>query len=270
MMKHNASAGSTRLLHRFVAALLSLALLAAVAVPVLADGEEAAEGETIYINSVSDLEAFAKKCSYDAWSKNKTVVLQEDLELEGEWAPIPSFSGAFLGNGHTISGVKITGAYAPAGFFSIVEEGGSVRDLTVKGLVEPADTQRMAGGIVGRNYGVLIGCTFSGAVVCEKEVGGIAGRNETSGTIDHAYARAVVTGTYQTGGIVGYNLGTITGCTNVGAVNAEYQDAGLDMEGFPASLLEYVKQDMGADLSNSISNVASDTGGIAGRSSASF
>ena len=267
MMKHNASAGSTRLLHRFVAALLSLALLAAVAVPVLADGEEAVEGEIIYINSVSDLEAFAKKCSYDAWSKNKTVVLQEDLELEGEWAPIPSFSGAFLGNGHTISGVKITGAYAPAGFFSIVEEGGSVRDLTIKGLVEPADTQRMAGGIVGRNYGVLIGCTFSGAVVCEKEVGGIAGRNETSGTIDHAYARAVVTGTYQTGGIVGYNLGTITGCTNVGAVNAEYQDAGLDMEGFPASLLEYVKQDMGADLSNSISNVASDTGGIAGRSS---
>lgn len=50
-------------------------------------------------------------------------------------------------------------------------------------------------------------------------------------------------------------------------MNAEYQDAGLDMEGFPASLLEYIKQDMGADLSNSISNVASDIGGIAGRSS---
>lgn len=267
MMNTKTSAGSTCLFHRFVAALLSLALLAAVAVPVFADGEEAVENETIYINSVSDLEAFAKKCSYDAWSKNKTVVLQEDLELEGEWAPIPSFSGAFLGNGHTISGVKITGAYAPAGFFSIVEEGGSVQNLTIKGVVEPADTQKMAGGIVGRNYGVLIGCTFSGAVMCEEEVGGIVGRNETSGTIDHAYARAVVTGTYQTGGIVGYNLGTVTGSTNVGAVNAEYQDAGLDMEGFPASLLEYVKQDMGADLSNSISNVASDTGGIAGRSS---
>ena len=267
MMKPKTSAGSTCLFHRFVAALLSLALLAAIAVPVFADGEEAVENETITINSVSDLEAFAKKCSYDAWSKNKTVVLQEDLELEGEWAPIPSFSGAFLGNGHTISGVKITGAYAPAGFFSIVEEGGSVQNLTIKGVVEPADTQKMAGGIVGRNYGVLIGCTFSGAVVCEEEVGGIVGRNETSGTIDHAYARAVVTGTYQTGGIVGYNLGTVTGSTNVGAVNAEYQDAGLDMEGFPASLLEYVKQDMGADLSNSISNVASDTGGIAGRSS---
>lgn len=267
MMKHNVSAGSTCLFRRFVAALLSLALLAAVAVPVFAEGEEAAESETITINSVSDLKAFAQKCSYDTWSKNKTVVLQEDLELEGEWAPIPSFSGAFLGNGHTISGVKITGAYSPAGFFSIVEEGGSVQNLTIKGVVEPADTQKMAGGIVGRNYGVLIGCTFSGAVACEEEVGGVVGRNETSGTIDHAYARAVVTGTYQTGGIVGYNLGTVTGSTNVGAVNAEYQDAGLDMEGFPASLLEYVKQDMGADLSNSISNVASDTGGIAGRSS---
>ena len=38
------------------------------------------------------------------------------------------------------------------------------------------------------------------------------------------------------------------------------------MEGLPATLLELVKKDMGDDLSNNISNVSSDTGGIAGRS----
>jgi len=48
---------------------------------------------------------------------------------------------------------------------------------------------------------------------------------------------------------VGYNLGVITGCTNVGAVNSEYQESALDMEGLPATLLELVKKDMGDDLS---------------------
>ena len=93
------------------------------------------------------------------------------------------------------------------------------------------------------------------------------GRNETSGTIDHSTSRAMVSGAYATGGIVGYNLGVITGCTNVGAVNSEYEESALDMEGLPATLLELVKKDMGDDLSNNISNVSSDTGGIAGRSS---
>lgn len=40
----------------------------------------------------------------------------------------------------------------------------------------------------------------------------------------------MVSGAYATGGIVGYNLGVITGCTNVGAVNSEYQESALDME----------------------------------------
>ena len=53
----------------------------------------------------------------------------------------------------------------------------------------------------------------------------------------------------------------------MGAVNSEYQESALDMEGLPATLLELVKKDMGDDLSNNISNVSSDTGGIAGRSS---
>ena len=164
MRTNESAAGSTRLLHRLTAALLALVLAASAALPVFA--ADTAPTDTIYINSVSDLLAFADKCGFDQWSKGKTVILQEDLSLEDtEWAPVASFSGAFKGNGHTISDVSLVGAYSPAGFFGILEEGGSIQDLTIKGVVNPAGTQKAAGGLVGTNYGTIINCTFSGAVV---------------------------------------------------------------------------------------------------------
>ena len=93
------AAGSTRLLHRLTAALLALVLAVSIALPVFAADE--AQTDTVYINSVQDLLAFADKCGFDQWSKGKTVILQEDLSLEDtEWAPVASFSGAFKGNGH--------------------------------------------------------------------------------------------------------------------------------------------------------------------------
>ena len=148
MRTNESAAGSTRLLHRLTAALLALVLAASAALPVFA--ADTAPTDTIYINSVSDLLAFADKCGFDQWSKGKTVILQEDLSLEDtEWAPVASFSGAFKGNGHTISDVSLVGAYSPAGFFGILEEGGSIQDLTIKGVVNPAGTQKTAGGLVG-------------------------------------------------------------------------------------------------------------------------
>ena len=168
MRTNESAAGSTRLLHRLTAALLALVLAASAALPVFA--ADTAPTDTIYINSVSDLLAFADKCGFDQWSKGKTVILQEDLSLEDtEWAPVASFSGAFKGNGHTISDVSLVGAYSPAGFFGILEEGGSIQDLTIKGVVNPAGTQKTAGGLVGTNYGTIINCTFSGAVHGEAE-----------------------------------------------------------------------------------------------------
>ena len=105
MRTNESAAGSTWLLHRLTAALLALVLAASAALPVFA--ADTAPTDTIYINSVSDLLAFADKCGFDQWSKGKTVILQEDLSLEDtEWAPVASFSGAFKGNGHTISAEK--------------------------------------------------------------------------------------------------------------------------------------------------------------------
>ena len=258
---------TSKLLRRLTAALLAAVLALSIALPVFASDD----GDTIYINSVSDLLALAKSCAYDQWSVGKTVILQEELSLEGMlWAPIPSFSGQFKGNGHTISDLAVTGEYSPAGLFGIVEEKGSIESLNVRGVVSVSDdADTTTGGIVGINHGTLINCQFTGVVTGDSEVGGIVGRNESEGTIDHCTSRAIVTGKSATGGIAGYNLGAITGCTNVGSINTEYQEASLDTDGFTAKMVDYInnKKSSSDDSTNAVTNVATDTGGIAGRSS---
>lgn len=68
-----------KLLRRLTAALLAAVLTLSIALPVFASDDS----DTIYINSVSDLLSLAKSCAYDQWSVGKTVVLQQDLSLEG-------------------------------------------------------------------------------------------------------------------------------------------------------------------------------------------
>ena len=120
-----------------------------------------------------------------------------------------------------------------------MEEKGSIESLSVRGVVSVSDTKdTTTGGIVGINHGTLISCQFTGVVTGDSEVGGIVGRNEAEGTIDHCTARAIVTGKSATGGITGYNLGAITGCTNVGSINTEYQEASLDTDGFTAKMVD--------------------------------
>ena len=71
---------SNHLLRRLTAALLAAVLALSIALPVFASDD----GDTIYINSVSDLLSLARSCAYDQWSVGKTVILQKDLSLEGD------------------------------------------------------------------------------------------------------------------------------------------------------------------------------------------
>ena len=190
---------SNHLLRRLTAALLAAVLALSIALPVFASDD----GDTIYINSVSDLLSLARNCAYDQWSVGKTVVLQKDLSLEGMlWEPIPSFSGQFKGNGHTISDLTITGQYSPAGLFGIVEEQGSIESLSVRGVVSVSDSaDTTTGGIVGINHGTLISCQFTGVVTGDSEVGGIVGR--TDGLVSGCVNQGRVLGRKDVGGIAG-------------------------------------------------------------------
>lgn len=265
-MKQNRNAMQT--LRRLAAAALAAALLLAVGMPAFAEGAEALQSDTIYISSTADLVAFANNCAVDSWSVGKTVVLQDDLSLEGiEWEPVPSFSGTFQGNSHTIRGLELDGSYSPAGLFAIVEKDAVIRDLSVQGLVAPGGEKNTVGGIAGINRGTLTNCQFSGAVEGGTEVGGIAGRNEDTGVLDRCTARCIVTGKSSTGGITGQNLGSITSCTNVGAVNADYQDTTLNLDGLSADVAAYLERRIDPSAEPLSQNASADTGGIAGRSS---
>ena len=52
-----------------------------------------ADGDTITISGVEDLERLAKNCKLDTWSQGKTVVLAGDLDLaDSDFKSIPTFA----------------------------------------------------------------------------------------------------------------------------------------------------------------------------------
>ena len=82
--------------------------------------------------------------------KGLTVVLTDNIDADGAAVSIPIFLGDFDGQGHKITGLRLTESCSEYGLFSRVESDASVRNLTVEGEVIPAGTQTEVGGIVGQ------------------------------------------------------------------------------------------------------------------------
>ena len=70
-------------------------------------------------------------------------MLTDDIDADGAAVSIPIFLGDFDGQGHKITGLRLTESCSEYGLFSRVESGASVRNLT-------AGTQTDVGGIVGQ------------------------------------------------------------------------------------------------------------------------
>ena len=118
---------------RLLAGLTALALLLMLALPVWAEGEET-EKLPVSINSVEDLLQLVADCRLDSWSEDRTVDLNTDLDLTGvDFAGIPTFSGTFDGNSHTISGLSLVDDGSVTGFFRYIQADGVVHDLTIRG-----------------------------------------------------------------------------------------------------------------------------------------
>lgn len=77
-------------------------------------------------------------------------MLTDDIDADGAAVSIPIFLGDFDGEGHKITGLRLTESCSEYGLFSRVESGASVRNLTVEGEVIPTGTQTEVGGIVGQ------------------------------------------------------------------------------------------------------------------------
>ncbi len=107
------------------------------------------------------------------------------------------FRGHFLGNGHTISGIRIRqGSERTQGLF------GYIADAVISGIIlTDADITgfERTGGIVGYNSGTVTDCHVTNSVTI----------------------RATVDKTNDHGGIVGYNTGTVSGCTSRATLTIE-------------------------------------------------
>ncbi len=212
------------------------------------------------VRTAEDLVQLAENCTLDSWSQGRIVRLEADIDLTGvDFTPIPTFGGTFEGQGHTISGLSITGSGNVRGLFRYIQPSGVVRDLSVEGRVDPHLTGRIPWAALPAATGafVLAGCTFHGTVRGADSIGGLVGINESSGQIVNCTFSGAVTGEHYTGGIAGQNYGAVIQCRNSGSINTTEVDAELDLDAINREQL------------NAAENVpvCTDIGGVAGYSS---
>ena len=149
------------------------------------------------------------------------------------------FQGTIDGNGHTITfnrgedGNLAFGGAGSYGFIYQLGQNGVIKNLTFENF-SVAGTYSTVGIVTAQNYGTIdnvsvisdtgIYSAYTASTNVESYIGGIAGRNYSSGVITNSSAQIHINATnattfLYTGGITGYNEGTIQNCAN----NALYQ-----------------------------------------------
>ena len=168
------------------------------------------QGEGPYhISTAAELAGLAKLVNEGNTFYDKTIYLDSDIQLNdtenweswgttaptNEWTAIGTeynfhpFRGTFDGQGHTISGIYINNNSSQQGLFGYVNNGGTVKNLSVMDSYIKAED--FVGGIIGwNNGGTVSDCSYSGTVTGTASsvyVGGIAGGNSSSGTVSKCY-----------------------------------------------------------------------------------
>lgn len=249
-----------KLLSKLLALLLCLFLLLGLCPPTALAAESAADGTVIHIRTADDLADLAKLCALDSWSRGKTFLLERNIDLSHiEFTAIPTFGGTFDGQGHTITGLKLSVLSDTCGLFRYIQSCGVVKNLFVDGSITPKTTKNILGGIVGSNAGTIQNCQFRGNIIGFSTAGGIAGTNEASGQIINCSFSGSVSGEHYIGGIAGQNHGSIVRCENTGNVNITEISPSLDQDRID---LDYLSSTEAAPATTDIGGIAGFSSGI--------
>jgi hypothetical protein len=149
------------------------------------------------------------------------AVIAPDTDSESEGFQGTAFSGAFDGNGHTVSHLTVAGKDYAGLFGQIGWPRGVVKNVGVVD-VNVTGSGYCVGGLVGDNSGTVTHCYSTGIVSGVASVGGLVGFN--GGSVTDCYSTGAVSGSGGVGGLVGSNSGTVTNCYSAGAVSATGQD----------------------------------------------
>lgn len=183
--------------------------------------------------------------------KGEEFNLIADLDLSSytSWTPISNFSGILNGNGHKITGLKLSVSSSESykGLFSVIS--GTVKDLTVSGNVTANGQASYIGILCGENRGTIQNVTVTGSVSAQYSdfVGGVAG-SSTTPLFQSVNATVSVRGRNYTGALAGaivYNGGyegtVLSAITVTGTVNGENQVGGIagsfKIENAPSTVL---------------------------------
>ncbi|MDO5397744.1 MAG: hypothetical protein Q4G33_07420 [bacterium] len=230
-----------------------------------------ADASVITITSADEFIGFLKGCTSDEYSKGRTFIINNDIDMSGkEFNGGGIFCGTLMGNGHVIKNITMDFREANGGLFSNVGPEGQVRDLNISGDfrqhtnssdgistenivgdiiknagisgVSPASSTGITGAVAAVNAGLILNCSFEGTVSGQKTTGGIVGRNDDSGIIDTCANAALVSGFENTGGIAGENSGVIKNSRNAGKVNPEAEETTKEtggIAGLSTGVIEY-------------------------------
>ena len=175
------------------------------------------------IGTPAELAWFAEKAAQD--STDLKAVLTADLDLNNNvWTGIggqtadTGFAGTLDGAGHTIKNL-----YLKNGKGLIPYNKGTVKNLTLAGILKGGDE---TAALTGTNAGTLEDITSRVAVMGGNKVAGIAGNNTKDGVIKDCHNTGAVTGESYAAGIVAYNEGSVSGCSNTAVITAGSTFAG--------------------------------------------
>lgn len=203
------------------------------------------------ISSVKDLVNMVNKSlTENETFKDMYFELTDDIDLSplsGKMRPIGTmqspFRGYFNGVGHSISNLSFNTelpGYETALFGGVtgVIENLNLVDVDVKGGVMSLSVGALVGIL---NNGVVKGCSATGRVAGNKDVGGLVGNS--LGTVADSYFIGEVSGTSQVGGLLGSLVGSINNCyfrgivTENGAETANLvgKDKGMNSRGATVS-----------------------------------
>lgn len=193
------------------------------------------------IEDAADLKAFAALLDGNAANLGICAKVADgvaSIDVSDEtWQPMPAnvkdagYTGVFDGNGATIK-LDVDKSEKNAGLFSVIGNGGEVKNVTTEGNVIG---RSYVGGICGTNRGTISDCNNKANVTSRNSMaGGIAGYCESSGKIQFSGSMTnsgVIDSNGSMGGIVGECKGSIEGAgelQNTGVIDGGmyYQSTG--------------------------------------------
>lgn len=175
------------------------------------------ERQTVRIDSAEAFTDFLAACTSPEYSLNKAFELTCDVDLTGRIvAPARIFAGTFDGLFRTVRGVTLSGENDYTALFERVTADGAICRTAFDVRI---DGDGRYTGLIGENNGHIADLTVCGRVAGNDYVGAVAAVNAGGGTVENCRAATAVEGVLNVGGIVGFNVGRISDCRNVGAVN---------------------------------------------------